>query len=82
MMSSSGLDAKYHAKHPLLMPVEPCARVALAALVARRRTAIPGLVNRAGALLLRAVPRSWMARAVARDYAPILPARTDTRDDS
>ncbi len=62
-----------------MMTAERCARISVRAMLAGRRTVIPGLVNKLSCFGVRLVPRwfaSWMARRVlGRPRPGELPAR-------
>lgn len=63
-----------------MMSAETCARISVRAMEKRRRTVVPGLVNKLSCFGVRLVPRrfaSWMAnRVLGRPRPGELPART------
>lgn len=73
MMKTSGLASRYHQNHPLMMSPDVCARIALEAMKNRRRSAIPGWLNRLGAFGIRLMPGSWVSRLIGSDYRKALP---------
>lgn len=68
MLTGSGLDGKYGADHPMVMPAVDCARIALDAMLARRVTCVPGALNKVAAVAAQLAPRGITVRAIARDY--------------
>jgi len=65
-----------------MMSAEAVARVAVQAMLARRRTVIPGLVNKLSCWGVRVVPRrlaSWLAQRVLGTPRLALPPRTAAR---
>jgi len=55
-----------------LMPVEPCAREAVRAFVARREIHLPGLTNRLGSVLIRLLPQRFVTARMAATYRSAL----------
>ena len=70
MLGKSGLDKKFSAQHPGLMPVERCAALALTALQERRTLYVPGRLNKLNVLAARLLPRTLLSRISARLYSP------------
>ncbi len=75
MISNAGIDVKYGKDHPMVMAVEPCARLALGAFVAREKLYVPGALNKVAAVAAKLAPKGLVAHLVARDYAEALPKR-------
>lgn len=59
---------------PFMQTADDCAREGLAALVARKRLAVPGRLNRAQLFATRLVPRTLAATITRRAYEPALRA--------
>jgi len=75
MIESAGMSEKYNKDHPMVMAVEPCARLALGAFVRRERVYVPGALNKLTALSSKLAPMSLVTKLVARDYRDVLPKR-------
>jgi short-subunit dehydrogenase len=69
MLELAGFDKKLTTGVGI-MPVERCAREAVAALVKRKSLAVPGAINQALALSARLLPRSFLAARAAALYKP------------
>jgi hypothetical protein len=74
MMESAGFSTKYPKGHPMVMDVEPCARLALGAMIARKRVFVPGGLNKVAAFFAQVSPTKLVTRLVANDYRGALPA--------
>ena len=70
MLDKSGLNKKFSAQHPGLMPVARCAELALKALQKRRTLYVPGRLNKLNVLAARLLPRRVLSRISARLYSP------------
>jgi uncharacterized protein len=68
LLEVSGLDRKFKAGSLGVMPVERCAKEAVAALVQRRGLTVPGVLNQALALSTRLLPRGFLAQRTAALY--------------
>lgn len=68
MLANAGLDQKFASDQIGMMSAPVCARHAIATLVHRRSYAIPGLLNRVLANLMRYAPRWLSTRVVAGLY--------------
>lgn len=75
MITNAGMGDKYGKDHPMVMAVEPCARLALDAFVAREKIFVPGALNKVAALAAKFAPKGLVTHLVARDYADALPKR-------
>lgn len=75
MIESAGMSEKYNKDHPMVMGVEPCAKLALDAFVRRDRVYVPGALNKLTALSSKLAPMSLVTRLVARDYREVLPKK-------
>lgn len=75
MIESAGMSEKYSKDHPMVMAVEPCAKLALDAFVRRDRVFIPGALNKLTALSSKLAPMSLVTKLVARDYREVLPKK-------
>ncbi len=73
MTDTSGLSAKYPKGHPMVMDVEPCAKRALSAMIARHRLSVPGGLNKIAAFFAQIGPTRLVTRLVANDYRDALP---------
>jgi hypothetical protein len=76
MNHKSGLAAGFEGSLLLQRP-DRCAREGLSAMVARRRLAVPGWLNRAQLLLARFVPRRVATSIARRAYEQALAARRE-----
>lgn len=67
MTQNSGLEDIF-GDSPFLQSAESCARMALQAMVNRKRLAVPGLMNRLQLFLTRLVPRALVLNILANAY--------------
>lgn len=75
MIENAGLSVKYGAEHPMVMPVERCAREAIAAMLARKIAHVPGVLNKVAAVAAQLAPRPVTTWAVGNDFRGALAAR-------
>ena len=75
MIESNGMAEKYGKGHPMVMDVEPCARLALSAFFAREDLSVPGALNKVAAAAVKFAPKSLVAKLVGNDYRGALPKR-------
>ncbi|RKG93609.1 SDR family oxidoreductase [Corallococcus sp. CA053C] len=68
MLSLSGLDRKFKAGDLGIMPADTCARIAVEAFVRRRELAVPGLLNRFLATMMKLLPHAFIVQRSAALY--------------
>ncbi|NBD10924.1 SDR family NAD(P)-dependent oxidoreductase [Corallococcus silvisoli] len=73
MLSLSGLDRKFKAGDLGIMSAEACARIAVEAFVRRRELAVPGVLNRFLALMMKLLPHALIVGRSAALYEGGLP---------
>jgi short-subunit dehydrogenase len=72
MTVNSGLSHHFGSGGLFIQGADACARAALAAFKQRKHTHVPGLVNQAGVLASRLLPRSFLVGQVASEYRKAL----------
>lgn len=72
MMDNNGLSNYFGKGGFFIQSAEACAREALAAFKRRKHTHVAGLVNQAGVLANKLLPRSFMVGQVASEYRKAL----------
>jgi uncharacterized protein len=72
MMDDNGLSKHFGRGGLFIQSAETCARGALQAFKRRKHTHVPGLVNQAGVLASKLLPRSFMVGQVASEYRKAL----------
>lgn len=75
MIEAAGMSEKYNKDHPMVMAVEPCAKLALDSFVRRDRVYVPGALNKLTALSSKLAPMTLVTKLVARDYRQVLPKK-------
>ncbi len=69
MLEASGLDRRFKADGPGIMPVDRCAELGVKAMVRRKDLAVPGFSNRLSLLVMRLLPRrmaDWLMGKIYR----------------
>lgn len=72
MTETSGTGRKYGKGHPMVMDVEPCARIALAGFVRRKRLVVPGALNKLSLAGIKLGPTGLVSHLVGKDYEDAL----------
>lgn len=73
MLSLSGLDRKFKAGDLGIMSAEACARIAVEAFARRRELAVPGVLNRFLATMMKLLPHGFMMGRSAALYEGAMP---------
>jgi len=73
LLEKSGLDQKFGAGHPGIMPVDRAATAGIDAFLRRARFAVPGLANKASLWGARLLPRPMLDWFLRRTYTPATP---------